>query len=122
MSPRFAHDRRAWRSVLSRKRFNGIPIDDVRRCSLQRRATESAKQEQIHVRNIAVRRSSKCSEHDTVLDRPGCIRANISQRTNDRYDRARTAASSRIECDFDCSRKFANSHFKGIAIVVGAER
>jgi hypothetical protein len=46
----------------------------------------------------------------------------IGQRTNDRYDRARTATSSRIDRDYDCSRKFANSHFKRTAIVVGSER
>ena len=74
------------------------------------------------ISNIAIRRASKRTDQDALRDRPGCIRANIGQRTNDRYDRARTAAKSRIDRDFDCSRKFANSHFNRIAIVVGSER
>ena len=61
-------------------------------------------------------------DQDAVRDPPGGIRANFGKRTNNRYDRTRTVAGSRIECDFDCGRKFANSHFKRTAIVVGSER
>jgi hypothetical protein len=89
--------------------------------STRRRAPESVKQAQIHVSNIAFRRSSKCSDQDALRDRPGCIRANFGQRANDRYNRTRTIAGSRIYRDFDCSRKLTNSRFKRHAIVVGSE-
>ena len=83
---------------------------------------ESAKQEQIHDSNIAIRRSPKRTDQDALRDRPGCIRANFGQRTNDRHDRTRTAAKSRIDRDFDCSRQFAHSYFNRTAIVVGSEQ
>ena len=47
---------------------------------------------------------------------------NFGQCTNDRYDCTRTATKSRIECDFECGRKFANSHVARAAILVGSER
>ncbi len=99
-----ARDRRGWHSVPFCRHFNDIAIDDVWRRSWRWRAPESVKQGQIQVSNIAIRRSPKRTDQDALRDRPDYIRANIGQRTNDRHDRARTAAGSRIECYFDCGR------------------